>query len=154
MRMARLPHNALVFVGDGRKALFLRNHGDEKFPNLRTEQVFEDENPSTHEQGSDRPGRLSKGPQNGHRSAVEPTDWHDIEEHQFARKVAAAVEQAVRASEVKALILVAPPKTRAELRSALHPDVKACVTAELNKDLTKHPLVEIEKHVMDEIGLH
>jgi len=40
--------------GDGRKALFLRNHGDEKFPNLRAEKVFEDENPPTHEQGSER----------------------------------------------------------------------------------------------------
>jgi protein required for attachment to host cells len=119
MRKSKLPHNALVFVGDGRKTLFLRNHGDEKFPNLRTERAFEDENPSTHEQGSDRPGRLSKAPQNDHRSAVEPTDWHGIEEHQFARKLAAAVEQAVRASEVKALILVVPPRTLAELRSAL-----------------------------------
>jgi protein required for attachment to host cells len=39
------PHDAMIFVGDGRKALFLRNDGDEKFPNLKTEQVFADENP-------------------------------------------------------------------------------------------------------------
>ena len=32
--MLNIPHNALVFVGDGRKALFLRNDGDAKFPNL------------------------------------------------------------------------------------------------------------------------
>jgi protein required for attachment to host cells len=53
-----IPHDAIVFVGDGRKALFLRNVGDEKFPNLTTEQVFVDQNPATHDQGSDRPGRL------------------------------------------------------------------------------------------------
>jgi hypothetical protein len=41
--------------GDGRKALFLRNAGDEKFPNLKTERVFAEENPPTHEQGTDRP---------------------------------------------------------------------------------------------------
>ena len=35
--MVKIPHNALVFVGDGRKALFLRNDGDAKFPNLKTE---------------------------------------------------------------------------------------------------------------------
>ncbi len=29
-----IPRDAVVFIGDGRKALFLRNHGDEKFPNL------------------------------------------------------------------------------------------------------------------------
>jgi protein required for attachment to host cells len=37
MSKLRIPHDAFVFVGDGRKALFLRNEGDEKFPNLKTE---------------------------------------------------------------------------------------------------------------------
>jgi len=37
MGKLKIPHNAFVFVGDGRKALFLRNEGDEKFPNLKTE---------------------------------------------------------------------------------------------------------------------
>ena len=148
--MLKIPNNALVFVGDGRKALFLRNHGDAKFPNLRTEKVFEEENPSTHEQGSDRPGRLGEAALAGRRSAVEPTDWHDIEEHRFARKVAAAMEQMVRATKAKALIVVAPPKTLAELRNAFAPDVKACIIAEINKDLTKHPLDEIEKHLANE----
>jgi protein required for attachment to host cells len=31
----KLAHGAWVFVGDGQKALFLINEGDEKFPNLR-----------------------------------------------------------------------------------------------------------------------
>ena len=51
----------MIFVGDGRKALFLRNDGDEKFPNLKTEQVFADENPPTHEQGTDKPGCRPSG---------------------------------------------------------------------------------------------
>jgi len=148
--MVKIPHNALVFVGDGRKALFLRNDGDARFPNLRTERVFEAENPPTHEQGSDRPGRVSEAALAGRRSAVEPTDWHDIEEHRFARKVAAAVEQVVRRNKATALIVVAPPRTLADLRNAFHPDVKACIIAEINKDLTKHSLIEIEKHLMNE----
>ena len=39
MTKLRIPHDAFVLVGDGRKALFLRNDGDEKFPNLKVEQV-------------------------------------------------------------------------------------------------------------------
>jgi protein required for attachment to host cells len=148
--MLKIPHNALVFVGDGRKALFLRNVGDAISPNLRTEKVFEDVNPSTHDQGSDRPGRMSEAALPGRRSAVEPTDWHDIEEHRFARKVAAAMEQMVRTSKAKALIVVAPPRTLAELRDAFHSDVKACIVAEINKDLTKHPIGDIEKHLLAE----
>jgi protein required for attachment to host cells len=40
MAKLSIPHGAFVFVGDGRKALFLRNSGDEKFPDLKTERVF------------------------------------------------------------------------------------------------------------------
>ena len=38
MNKLAIPYDALVFVGDGRKALFLRNDVDEEFPNLKTEQ--------------------------------------------------------------------------------------------------------------------
>jgi protein required for attachment to host cells len=148
MNKLKIPHNAFVFVGDGRKALFLRNDGDEKFPNLKIERVFEDENPSTHEQGSERPGRVKEA---GNRSAVEPTDWHEIEQHRFTRKVAAAMEREIRAGKIKALVVVAPPRTLADLRNALHADVKARVIAEINKDLTKHPIGEIEKHLTEDV---
>ncbi|MBR1277113.1 host attachment protein [Bradyrhizobium sp. AUGA SZCCT0283] len=147
----KIPHNALVFVGDGRKALFLRNDGDAISPNLRIEKVFEEENPPTHEQGSDRPGHLSEAGPGGRRSAVEPTDWHDIEEHRFAQRVAAAMEHMVRTTKAKALIVVAPPRTLADLRNAFHSDVKACLVAEINKDLTKLPVGEIENHLVGDI---
>lgn len=82
--MFKIPRNALVFVGDGRKALFLRNTGDALSLHLTTEKVFEDMNPMTREQGSDRPGRVSATALPGRKSAVEMTDWHDLAEHQFA----------------------------------------------------------------------
>ena len=147
MSKLKIPHDAFVFVGDGRKALFLRNEGDEKYPNLKTERVFEDVNPLTHEQGSERPGRVSKAFVSGQRSAVEPVDWHHIEEHRFAKKVAAAMEEVVRTRKVPALVIVAPPKTLADLRSAFHADVQMRIIAEINKDLTKHPIGDIEKHL-------
>jgi protein required for attachment to host cells len=143
-----IPHDAIVFVGDGRKALFLRNAGDEKFPNLVTERVFTDDNPLTRDQGSERPGRLSAGPAvPDRRSAIEPTDWHEIEEQRFARKIADAFEKLVRERKVKAAIIAAPPRTLADLRHALHADVKARVVAEVDKDFTHHPVDEIEKHL-------
>jgi protein required for attachment to host cells len=150
MSKLKIPHDAFVFVGDGRKALFLRNAGDEKFPNLKTEKVFEDENPPTHAQGSERPGHLSKGSHSGQRTAVESVDWHDLEEHRFAHRVAAAMEQVVRKRRAPALIVVAPPRTLADLRAAFHADVKARIIAEIHKDLTKHPVHEIEQHLTGE----
>jgi protein required for attachment to host cells len=147
MSTLRIPHDAVVFVGDGRKALFLRNAGDEKFVDLKAQHVFIDENPSAHEQGTDRPGRAFKRAGTNLRSGVETTDWHELEEHRFAHRVASALEQLVRSHKVKALIIAAPPRTLADLRRALHTDVKNRILAEIDKDLTKHPIPEIERHL-------
>jgi protein required for attachment to host cells len=148
MTKINLPHDAFVFVGDGRKALFLRNEGDEKFPNLKTERVLVDQNPPTREQGSDQPGRAfaSVG---SRRSAVEDADWHVLEEQRFAHEVAAALQRIVRERKVKALVVIAPPKTLAELRKAFHSEVKNRIVAEIDKDLTKQPVYEIEKHLAE-----
>ncbi|MTV31158.1 host attachment protein [Rhodoblastus acidophilus] len=141
-----VPHDAFVFVGDGRKALFLRNEGDEVYANFVTERVLADEpNPATREQGSDRPGRVSSG---SARSAVETTDWHDIEEHKFAQHAAAALETVVRERDAPALVIAAPARTLADVRKALHDDVKARIIAEIDKDFTKMPVWEIEKHII------
>ncbi len=147
MSKLEIPHDAFIFIGDGRKALFLRNAGDEKFPNFRVERVFVDENPPTHEQGSDRPGRAFKRAGTNLRSGVEDTDWHELEEHRFAQRVAAAMERLVRERKVKALVVVAPPRALADLRLAFHSDVKKRIIAEIDKDLTKHPVLAIEKQL-------
>src|SRR6185295_16785093 len=135
MQPIKIPHNGYVFVGDGRKALFLRNEGDEKFLNLKTEQVFKDDNPPTHEQGTDRPGRTF-APADGRHAGMAQTDWHDLEEHRFAHAVAAALEKVVRERGVKALVIAAPPRTLAELRRSFHADVQSRIIAEIDKDLT------------------
>jgi protein required for attachment to host cells len=148
--MSRLviPHDAFIFVGDGRKALFLRNAGDEKFANFVTERVFVDENPPTHEQGTDRPGRAFASAATTTRSAIEPTDWHEIEAHRFARRVSEALERLVRERDAPALIIAAPPRALADVRKALHPDVKARIVAEVGKDFTNHPVGEIERLIL------
>jgi len=143
-----IPHDAMIFVGDGRKALFLRNDGDEKFPNLKTEQVFAEENPPTHEQGADKPGSTFARAATHRRSSVGQTDWHHLEEHRFVERVAAALEDVVRRRGVPALVIAAPPRTLADLRAAFHADVKQRIVAEIGKDLTNHPVPEIETHLL------
>ncbi len=150
--MTKLPHDALVFIGDGRKALFLRNAGDETILDLRTEQVFADDNPPTHDQGTDKPGRTFQSTHSHGRGAVQQTDWHDIEEHRFAQRVAAAFEAVVRKRKVPAIVVVAPPRTLADLRRAFHANVKAKIVAEIGKDLTKHPVDDIAAHLVAEGG--
>ena len=148
MNKLKIPHGAFVFVSDGHKAIFLRNVGDEKFLNLKTERVFVADNPPTHEQGSDRPGRAFKRAGTNVRSGVDDTDWHELEKHRFAQQVAVAMERLVREGKVKAFVVVAPPRTLAELRATFHSDVKGRIIAEIDKDLTKHPVNEIEEHLV------
>jgi protein required for attachment to host cells len=147
MNRVKIPHNGLVFVGDGRKALFLSNEGDEVYPNLKVERVFEDVNPPSHEQGTERPGRISKAISSGQRGAVDAADWHVIEEHHFVKRVAAEMERLVRDNKVPAVVIVAPPRTLADLRDAIHTDTRAHVIAEINKDLTRHSVGDIEQHL-------
>jgi len=141
----RIPHQAWVLIGDGRKALVMRNEGDETYPNLQTTTVFMDQaNPATAQLGSDRPGR-SMEHFSGRRSGMEQTDWHEIAEHRFAQGVASTMCARDHAGEISALVVVAPPKTLAELRGAFTDSLRGKIIAEVNKDLTHHPVHEIER---------
>ncbi len=144
MTEIRIPHQALVFVGDGTKALFLRNKGDAEHVHLEVEQVFAQDNPATRDQGTDRPGRsfASSGAQ---RSAMEQTDWHQLAEDRFVAESAERLHKHAQAGHFQALIVVAPPKVLGHLRKAFHKEVSDRVTAEVPKDLTSHPIHEIEK---------
>ena len=140
-----IPNGAWVIVGDGRKALFLRNEGDETFPNLTTMQLMENgDQRATHEVGSDRPGRTHQSADT-RRSAIEQTDYHDLEEQRFARDVASKVAAGVEDGSIESLILVAPPRTLAVLRKALPEKTRARIVAEVNKDMTNRPISEIER---------
>lgn len=140
----RIPHDAYVFIADGRKALLLRNEGDAHDPNLKTEQVFEIDNPPTREQGTDKPGR-SFASIGGRRSAMEQTDWHEIKEQRFAKHVADMLQVLVLEKNIDALVIAAPPRILAGLRKSLHQEVVKRIIAEIDKDLTNQPVYEIEK---------
>jgi len=141
----KLPHDGLVLVSDGRKALFLKNQGDDLYPNLQVERVLQaPDNPATHQQGTDKPGQASKM---GQKSAVAQTDWHDLAERKFAGEVAEAVNAACHSGAVKSIVVAAPPRTLAELRSRFSEATKQRIVAEVNKELTKHPVYEIEQYL-------
>jgi protein required for attachment to host cells len=140
----RIPHNAWLLVGDGEKALILRNEGDADYPNLIVERMFEHDNPPTREQGSDRPGRMPDA-SGTHRSAVENADWHRLGKAAFARTIADRLYKLAHAGRFDELIIVAPPHTLGELRGHLHSEVRARTIAEVDKTLTQHPVHEIER---------
>ena len=136
-----------VVVCDGAKALVLENSGDAKFPNLKMLEVFEQKDLATHELGVEPPGRAFSPARHGIRGTVEQTDWHDQAERAFLVQLAKHLDTALAAGKTKSLIVVAPPRALGMLRPAYSHAVKSAVRAEIDKDLVKQPVHQIEKHL-------
>ncbi|KQU55777.1 Host attachment protein [Sphingomonas sp. Leaf339] len=140
----RIAHNAVVLVADGRKMLFLRNEGDVDQPQLKVEHAEEQDNPADREHTTDGAGRASS-PQGHAQSSVGKADAHQIEEDRFAASAADLLKRRALAHEYDDLIVVAPPRTLGELRKHYHKEVSDRLVGELDKDLTGHPISDIEK---------
>ena len=143
MAKLRIANGAWVLVCDGKKSLLLHNEGDADLLNLRRASAREQVNPATRDQGTDSPGR-THAPNGTRQGSMGETDWHAIEERRFADTIAAELNAAAYAHAFKALVVVAPPKTLAELRAVFSKDVRDRIEAELAKDLTHHTIPEIE----------
>jgi protein required for attachment to host cells len=142
----KIKRGEWVVVCDGAKAILLENVGDAKFPNLQTKEVYEQEDPKTSEQGTDAPGRAFNSVGAG-RSAVEQTDWHDQAERSFLADLAHRLDVAVNTGKAKTFILVAPPRALGVMRKLYSARVRDALRAEIDKDLVKLPVHEIERHL-------
>lgn len=140
----QIDHDAVVLVADGRKLLFFRNRGDSAFPQLEAETVKVQDNPADREQGSDAPGR-SINSVGSHRSGMEQTNFHDLEEARFAAEAADILKRRAFANDYEKLIVVAPPTALGEMRKHYHKEVQSRLVGEIAKDLANHPVPEIEK---------
>ena len=143
MPRMKIANGTWILVGDGRKALFLRNDGLAEQPNLHCIATREQTNPATRDQGTDAPGRAfaSVGSM---RSAMEETDWHDAEERRFAAGLASELNTAAHEDRYRDLIVVAPPRILAGLRRDLCKEARARLRAEIDKDLVRHTISDIE----------
>jgi protein required for attachment to host cells len=128
MAHVKIKHGDWVFVGDGRKALLLRNEGDPDLLDLRRVEVREDEH---------RPDR--------DQSAVEPMERHGIDEQRFAAGIAERLNRAAEEDQFEQIVIVAPPKVLGELRREFSKKLQGKIVAEIDKDLTHHTFPEIAK---------
>lgn len=166
----QIPHDAFVLVADGRKMLFLRNEGDAVQPNLQVEAKEIHPNPKDSDQKRDASGTASStqsGPgapsvaRNGSmhaqgggaqfapsRGTFEETDFHQLEEDRFAADAADLLKRRALVNDFESLIIVAPPRTLGELRKHYHKEVSQRLAGELDKDLTGHPIADIEQALL------
>jgi len=138
----KLDHNAWVVVADGEKYLLLRNAGDRGRLSLEIFDHEEQDNPPTRDQGTDKPGRFDDAGVG--RSAVQDTDWHQLEKERFADELADRLSKAALAQKFAAIVIVADPSTLGLLRDELHDQARQKIVAEIDKNLTNHDIFEIE----------
>ena len=141
----QVPHKSFVVVADGKKMLFFRNEGDSQFPKLQVERKREQENPADRDQKTDTAGRAPSGSGGAGHSTYQEVDFHQLEEDRFAAETAELLKKRALRNDFESLIIVAPPKTLGELRKHYHKEVEKRLAGEIAKDLTGHPVNEIEK---------
>ena len=144
MPTVTIPHDAWVVVANGEKALFMRNEGDGEHPNLEVFREEEIDNPPNREQAANRRGRQSDSTSN-RRYAYEDTDWKQLGKERFAKELAEILYKRAHANKFDRLVVAADPSTLGELRKEFHQTVSDKVIHEVPKDLTNHPMDEMER---------
>jgi len=148
----RIPHDACVLVADGRKMLFFRNEGDGDMPNLVVEDQQQQANPADRHQKTDAAGQAQSirgGNFASGGGSMGEADYHQQAEDRFAADAAEELKRRALANDFESLIVVAPPKTLGEMRKHYHKAVSEKLAGELSKDLTGHPVDQIEKLLAD-----
>jgi protein required for attachment to host cells len=144
-----IPHGALVLVADGKKMLWLRNHGDSDLVDLRTESHDERADPMDREIKSDAPG--TRGQRMGDaRPAMTETDFHQQGEDRWIRDAAEEVNRRALKNDFDALAVIIPPKGLGEFRKKLHKEAERRIVLTVNKEMTDRPIADIEELLVGE----
>jgi protein required for attachment to host cells len=138
-----LAHDALVLVADGKKMLFLRNHGDENQIDLRIEAHGVQEDRKDRELKTDAPGTMKQSFGYG-RPAYQETDFHQQEEDRWIKDAAEELKKRALRNDFDALAIVAPPKALGVLKKCLHKEVQKRIVCTINKEMSGRTVPDIE----------
>ncbi len=144
-----LPHNTLVLVADGRKALYFRNAGDGNQIDLRTEAHDQREDRKDGDIKTDAPGTMKQSGGYG-RSTYAETDFHQQEEDRWIKDAADELQKRALANDFDHLCIIAPPKALGVLRKALHKQVEQRLVCSINKEMSGRPIPDIEALIINE----
>ena len=145
-----LPNQTLVLVADGKKMLFLRNHGDQNQIDLRTEAHDEREDRKDSDIKTDAPGAIGQSAGYSGRVVYEETDFHQQEEDLWVKDAAEQLKKRALRNDFADLVLVAPPKALGVLRKELHKEVEKRILFTCNKEMTDRPIPDIEQLLIGE----
>ena len=126
-----LAHGTVVAVVDGEKLNLYRNTGTDAAPSLSALPTA-------------TPSGDNKGAGSRHHSSAANPDDSRLQEDSFAAATAAMLNTQALENRFEHLVVIAAPKTLGELRKHWHKSLEAKLAGELSKDLTGHPIADIE----------
>jgi protein required for attachment to host cells len=128
-----LPTNTIVAVADGEKLNLFRNTGNET-------ELFLTASPDQEIEATAGAG--------GQNSSSANPDQSRVEEDGFASGIAEMLNSQVLAGKFTDIVIIAAPKTLGEMRKHYHKKLEEAVLGEIAKDLTGHPVADIEKAII------
>jgi protein required for attachment to host cells len=146
---------AWVLIADGAHAKILKRSSSGLKP--LSGLTFDIDLPASHEILTDRPGRTfeSEGPTR--HAKANPTDPHRELKRAFAKMIAGVLKAKLADKQYDQLVMVAPPTTLGDLRSALPKNVRERIITELAHDLVKTPHSQLwhqlSRELPGELGL-
>lgn len=138
----KLEKGMWVAVVDGARGLVYVNDGTAFEPQLRLVRKTSQDNPSTAEQGRDRPVRSHGGP-TGQHGTFAPKDLHQKAEDTFVKAFAHALEADATANAFKSVVIVAPPNSMSVIRQSTGAALKPKIAREITADYTKQSTADI-----------
>lgn len=136
-------------IADGGRARFVERHEDNGAFDTVREIVSPDLHRSSHELGTERPGRTHESA-DAARHAIQPrTDPHTKEKHAFAAHIGGELNRASGRGEFQRLVLIAPVRVLLDVKKALDDAARRKVVGQLQKDLTRVPDGDLTEHLSD-----
>jgi protein required for attachment to host cells len=135
-----------VLIADGAQARVLEYSGPSKGLVQVEGLKFEDAHLRNREIMADRPGRAYSSAGFGRSAMEQRTDPSDYRAAEFLRTVAELLNQKALEGAFRRLVIAAPPQALGDLRRFLSPGAMDKVTAEIPKDLTTVPILQLGKH--------
>jgi protein required for attachment to host cells len=138
----------LIVIADGEHARLVRASADHA---LHTETVIDSE--TAHMRAADlgdaAPGASFHTGSSAHHAVAPRHDPHDLAKAEFARSVAARLNEIATAGGFEQLVLVAPAHTLSTIEAALTALARQRLIGRLAKDLVKTPDDALWPHVRD-----
>ena len=144
----KLSSGMWVAIVDGGRGLVLVNEGSALEPRLKVLRSHDGgDNPPSHEQGDDRPGRVNDS-SGHHRSSTEAPDLHQRTEDRFVAAFVRQLSEDAAAGRFEKLVVAAPPVALGILRKQVEQPLADLIVKEIAADYVKMPVEAITKAVV------